>query len=195
MSQMYRFEWRPVNRDDELNSVESYDRDMMNMFLQQHGFDPQNANVFVVDDDHVDDSALLRPFTFGSRKRNGFFRIITTSEIVSGIAEIVADELSDCMTLGPCALRTEIQLFKHINDLIDGLSFIYVLEGTLADDSSTDDYDYRDEYPYYESIAMNKDLSYLFDSLCTESHYSRPVQPITIESYVSIFAKSFLIGY
>lgn len=194
----YRFEWVPLKRyksDERSMCVETYDTELMKLFLQQHGFDHTQAKVTVTDES-AEETQMLRIFTFGSRTPNKrLYKIATTDEIVIGVAETVAEELSQAMQFGVCALRNEIEIFNRISDLINQLRFVYILENQLIDDvySTEDDYaSYEREYPYFETAAMNQDLSYLYESLITESHHSRPIQPITIESYVSIFVRSML---
>ena len=196
---LYVFKWKTINGKNS-NEVFTYDRNDMILFLSQHGFSTEeNNNVTVVMDDVArDDINYLRIYTFGSRKRDRFYRIATTETIMSTIVMDVGAELSDAMTFGACALRGEIEIFHKIDKLIQSLDYVYIMDGYIASMNETDEYYDRyhenNGYPYYEDITKNADDSFLYDSLYNDSVPQKPVQPFTIETYVNIFTDVYIIG-
>lgn len=200
MNPMYMFEYYPLHVIPNMapEVVYTTDRDLMTLFLQQHGFDPNTANVKIIDDEiDEDDPYMLHIWRMGSRKRDRIYNVATTSNIIENVVLSVGLELSEAMTLGAISFRGDIQVFERIGNLISMLDYVYQMDGFAADAGGYDVCDketYSNGYPYYEEIAINHDDSFLYDALISDSHPSKDVQPITIESYVSFFTDRFIIG-
>lgn len=195
MDVLFMFRWKCLRNDDE-HIVASYDKERIKLFLMQHGFDPNIQRIDITTNDGIDESDMLEEYTYGTRKRDHLYKIITTPRIVTTVVNEVGNDLSEAMTLGVCALRGEIEIFDRIAHLIDELDFVYILDGIKAD-TEYDLYDseeYVNGYPYYESFARDRDTSTLFDQLHDESFHKKSVQPITLETYVSIFTLHFYAG-
>ena len=183
-------------------------KDML-LFLTQHGFDPKRAHVKVVE--HTEEYeqkpignkkglSLLNRYIFGSRDDKTLHTVVTTEEILTSILTNVAIDLSGVMTLGACALRGDIQIFAPITDLIEELDPIYVKDTHAADVGCNEEErlerigDWLKEYPNFESYAVNEDDTFLYERLY-DSMYPGKVQMITLESYVSIFTRLYIIGH
>jgi hypothetical protein len=198
MSQLFKFSWHPLHDPDTFMTVFTYDKNMMDLFLQQHGFDIQTANVEIIDDTiSKDDMMYINVFRFGSRKRDMIYNIATTLEIINTVTQAVADELQTCMQFGACALRGEIEIFDRISKLIGELDYVYIMDEIdwTDDNIDTDMYRYQG-YPYYEEIAMDASSDRLYTDLYDDCAVEKIDQiiPFTIESYVSIFTAQLLIG-
>lgn len=209
---VYEFLLYPINATPKTKPTRVWtdDPQYMRVFLAQHGMDPKQAKVKVYDmPDHYDKPVndksgiyKLNKYHFGSRDDKTIHPVITTEEIMYSIATNVAIDLSNVMALGSAALRGDIQIFEHIAKLVSSLDPIYIKDGYAADAGADADYrmerlaDLVSDYPYYESIAMsiNEDDSFLYDSLYN-SISPNVVQLITLESYVSIFTKLYIIGH
>jgi len=182
--------------------VWSENPEMMRMFLIQHGVDPNKARVQMFDMPkqyrapvHNMGIYELNYYLFGSREDKSVHKVVTTEDIMNNIVTNVAIDLSAVMSLGAAALRGDIQIFEHISKLIDQLDFIYIKDGAIADSSSEDErYSCAKDYPYYENEAMTRDDSYLYQRLY-DSIYPNKLQAVTLESYVSIFTRAYIIGY
>lgn len=209
---VYEFLLYPINATSKTvpTRVWTDDPHYMRTFLLQHGVDPQLAKVKVFDIPAYSESPIndktgaykLNKYHFGSRQDKTIHPVITTESIMYSIATNVAIDLSSVMSLGSAALRGDIQIFEHIAKLVSSLDPIYIKDSYVADAGCDADYrlerlaDLVSDYPYYESIAMsiNEDDSFLYDSLY-DSISPNVVQHITLESYVSIFTKLYIIGH
>lgn len=209
---MYEFSWRPINwgpEDDKtgVNArifVQTLDKNMMDLFLIQHGFDPKNADVKITsDDDYSDDDMItLKIFRVGSRKRDKIYQIATTTEIVMEIISTISVELLDTMSFGACALKGEIELFNRVQSLIEKLDYVYIRETNpgFLENMDEDAYAYRypgyPGYPSsYEELSRDDDIDALTESLYNAANWTTDgIQPFTIESYISIFTRDYLLG-
>ena len=200
MSQYFEFSWCPINRPDDRQLVQTDDPELMERFLFQHGFNKDNHNVRVVQDDpeEIDEGCRLKVYTFGSKKRDHMYKIATTEEIMVPIIEDVGDKLASTMTFGACALLGDIEIFSRILELVEELDFVYVMEAQTDFSSMMTDFERQiyttTGYPYYEDIAMDANDEYMRDMLSTESEPQKEHQAITIEAYVRLFTDIFIIG-
>lgn len=197
---IFQFEFYPVNVIPNMKPtmVWSYDKDTMQLFLRQHGFDLNNARVNVVPCiGNINDETMLSIYKFGSRKRDRIYQIATTEEILACVLKRVGFNLSRTLSFGSASLRGDIQIFEHLMKLVTSLNFAYNIDSMAADASDYDTIDreeYINGYPYYESFAINSDDSFVYESLFDETGPTKPYQPVTIESYVSLFTESYIIG-
>lgn len=184
--------------------VYSTSMDDIKIFLNQHSF-PSYCTDFVkvvtLDDVGVSEYNIsqLRHYLFRSNKHPGEnYDIVTSYKFIQEAIEHVGQLLSDSLTFGTPAVRTEIEIFKIINDLVDQLPHATVLDHTLIDGDSGQAYsnDWErylskfakvtniDEYTLQYSV--NTDM--IIESILDDSEMTTyEIQPITLESYVKYF--------
>lgn len=202
---IYEFSWKPFNRPKgDKHYVQTHDKKMMDLFLTQHGFDPNSAGVIVTDDPQYsdDDTITLHMYTFGSQKQDRLYHIATTQELMTVVIAEVTAELMPLMSFGSCALKGEIQLFDRIDKLMSHLDYAYIRE--TSQHNSPEDYDngyYHTVYPNYpidptyEELSRDDEQDALGEFLEIDAKPSDtdPVA-ITIEAYVSYFTQECLLG-
>lgn len=207
---IFYFEIYPINMRPNVKPrvVITHDEMMMRLFLQQHGFDPNTANVAVyrgaaakslMEQYSGDD---LTKFTFGTRDRKRMYPIITTISLVEDVTAEIGKALSLAMSLGPLAARQDVEIFDRVGTLVDSLPYVYVKDLYSIDDSSTDE-DHersRTEIPrYYASGYWDLpgedefDDELLFEELFADIDEGK-TPPINMETYVSWFVKNVVIG-
>lgn len=213
---IYQFSMYPleIRRGTKPTMVWTTEPEMMRTFLKQHGFDPtlSKIQIFKPTEDFNKPirnevmKCMLNRYIFGGRDDKTHQTVVTTEEIMNSVVTNVAIDLSGCMWLGACALRGDIQVFERISNLIDELDPIYVKDLKAADSGNDGEEEGNllnqfdrlaarlSEYPFYESIAMQDDDTYLYERLY-DSVRPDVVQMITLESYVSIFTKLYIIGH
>lgn len=198
MNQYFEFYWH--SGTGERYVVQTDDPELMDRFLFQHGFMQNRDQVYVVHDDpeEIQESFRLVTYTFGSKKRDQMYKIVTCEDIMVPIIEEVGDLLASVMTLGACALLGDIEIFSRILSLVEELDFIYVVENQVDMTDSMTDFEQqiytKSGYPYYEDVAMNADDSYMRDCLYDASVPQKEYQAITVEAYVRLFTDMFIIG-
>lgn len=192
MDPYFYFTWKPINYDDTIedddsqeNVVISYHKEDIQLFLLQHGFDPNTTHIEVHCDEDIFSDYILHPYVFGSRKRDRLYRIMTNKAIMDQVLYRITNELHACMSFGACALRGEIELFDRISKLVNKLEYGSIVEENIdtIGDSPT-------EYP----TTSQEHLELIYNIFDGDTHPSRDVQPFTIESYVSIFTALFITG-
>lgn len=201
---IYEFSWvtfkdaKSGKKDTPKHYVQTADRKLMDLFLHYHGFDVNNANVKIVHDEDDDDNSIsLKMAKFKSRESDKIYEIPTTDDILLYVCSNVACDLLDVMSLGSCALKCEIELFAKIEKLINKLDYVYIRETTC---DYTDEIGYRyPGYPGYprshEEMSRDDDADLLYESLRQAFEYpENGIQPFTLETYVSIFTKEFIMG-
>lgn len=194
MGLYYRFGWipshpssKPAEYDEK--EVVSYCKEDMMLFLMQHGFDTRNPRIEILDDavESVDSDALLHEYTFGSKKRDRMYRIMTTKEIMNSVMYETTGNLTSCMSFGSCALRGDIQIFEKISELINGLEYGGITEENL-------DKPVRDYCPTDVENIESEQTDIIYTILDGDTHPSRDIQPYTIEWYVRIFTEMYILG-
>lgn len=206
---VYGFNMYPLNITVRTKPVYVWTEDpnMMRLFMLQHGIDPKLAHVSMSDMTEeyrrpVQNMGIyeLTMWKFGSRDDKTIHDVVTTQDIMNTIVTNVAIDLSGVMTLGAAALRGDIQIFEHIAKLVESLDFVYIKDALTADAGGCDDdywleakADRAKEYPFYESTAVNQDDSFLYERLY-DTIYPGKIQAVTLESYVNIFTKIYIIG-
>lgn len=204
---VYEFSWVPLNwkanKDQDVNGlvfVQTTDKRLMDLFLLQHGFDPNTKNVKVTDDESYrdDDSISLHLYTFGSKKRDRLYHIATTEDLMNEVISSISYTLADAMSFGTCALHgEEIELFARVQSLVEVLDYVYIREtNPMFQENSVDDcYRYIAHPHRYEELSRDDDIDALCDELYNETKPdpNEPV-PFTIEAYLSVFTREFLLG-
>jgi hypothetical protein len=204
---VYEFSWKPMYQStDDRHYVQTTDKQMMDTFLLQHGFDPATANVIVTNDSQYsdDDSITLHVYTMGSQKQDRLYHIITTQEIMTVIISNIAYELLETMSFGACALKCDIELFDRIEHLIHELDYVYIRETSPSSNANPEDYDneyYRMRYPNYpiypshEEISRDDEEDSLDEFLMVDTKPSNTnAVPFTVEGYIEIFTRECLLG-
>ena len=200
---IYIFKWKALYTNYE-TTVQTSDRNIMNMFLSQHGFDPNTSNVIVKQDadQYSDISTTLQLYKFGSRKRDHIYTIATSEEVIMSVIQKVSFELLETMSLGACALKCDYEIFARIDSLIKELDYVYIRETSLNyQDEIEESYQYRHPgYPYsptYEEVSRDDETDLLSSELYEQSIKDRDqneILPFTIETYVSTFTSEYLLG-
>lgn len=189
-------------------TVYSYSREYMNMFLKQHGFSIENSYVQCIPIEKFDEETelILKPFKFKSNTSDEIFDIITTPQFIYDAIDMTCSELSESLLFGPAALRSDIEIFKMINDLINELPHVYVMENMLIDGDSGEvlNISHHDEimnlYNAHGVCEMSDELyeaiddTFIYESMHCSS-VDEDVQPITIEGYVSYFTSMLVDTY
>lgn len=199
---LYEFQWSPVRSPDIVNYVQTPERETMNLFLLQHGFDPNTTHVKVIDESIDDESIVLNIYKFGSRKRDRSYYIATTEEIVTSVIHYVSEELMNTMSLGACALQCDFEIFDRVDKLIQKLDHVYIRETSLSVvEDMVDYFAYRypgyPGYPTPNEALESEDYDSLVDELYEESvrsYHQDMFMPFTVETYISVFTNKYLLG-
>lgn len=183
---------------DKPYNVYANNMDEMNMFLTQHCFkNVDNTALEIIPKDKCKNrDDVLELFSFKSNHSDDVYRVMTTRNFVDKAMDDTSTDLNYTLLFGEAILRSDIEIFKHIHDLLFDLSHVHVKDVLIADDNCInkcgyikDEIDMRRRYmdsaelPYndYDSRLV---LESLFDSLNNEPG---EIYPITIEAYVSCF--------
>lgn len=171
--------------------------DEMNMFLNQHCFKGVDENAFAIIPKNIcrnKNDMILELYSFKSNHSNDIYHVMTTRFFVDMAMENTATDVNFNLLFGEAILRSDIEIFKHINTLLWKLPHVHVKDVLIADDNMIDDniikesLDIRKEYR-----LINRPWDDLDSQMVIESLYdvmsSDPIEvnPITIEAYVSSF--------
>lgn len=170
----------------------------MKMFIKQHNFNPDIIEHIEAVPEHGQavPGAIIEPYTFKSKYSDSIsYTIYTTEDFVEEAINKVCAELADSLMFGSLAIRTNIELFSLVSDLIGELKFVYVLDHGLVDDETGELYsvDYEKYTKNFDAFTYNQneygyDDSYIYDSLHAASLSNDHISPITLEAYVAYFA-------
>ena len=170
----------------------------MKMFIKQHNFNPDIIEHVEPVPEHAQaaSGSIIEPYTFKSKYSDSpSYTIYTTEDFVEEAINIVCADLAQSLMFGSLAIRTNIELFALVSDLIGELKYVYVLDHGLVDDETGELYstDYEKYTKRFDAFAYNQndygyDDSYIYDSLHAASLSDEHISPITLESYVTYFA-------
>lgn len=199
---IYEFQWSPLRTPNIVHYVQTPERETMNLFLIQHGFNPNTARIKIIDDCIDDESITLNIYKFGSRKRDRAYYIATSEEIIASLIMYVADQLLNSMSFGACALQCDFEVFERVEKLISKLDHVYIRETNPSNADSLDGYfSYRypgyPGYPTLDEALETEDHDTMIDELYEESiksYHPDNFMPFTVESYISVFTNQYLIG-
>lgn len=172
--------------------------DEMKMFLTQHCFkDVDNAAFeFIPKNLCKHNDMILELYSFKSNHSNDVYHVMTTKFFVERALEDTAADINYTLLFGEAILRHDIEIFKHICDLLWNLPCVHVKDVLIADDESINKKQYFGNSvdlvtQYYESFGKPWEdcdsqlvIQSLYDSLSNEPG---EIYPITIEAYVSSF--------
>lgn len=205
---VFEFSWVPINwkpKSDSSRSaiyVQTTDRAVMDLFLKQHGFNKDTANVSVVTDEQYsdDDMITLHVYTMGSKHRDKLYHVVSSAEIMTSVISNISCALLDTMSFGSCALKGEIEIFARVQSLMEKLDYVYIRETQAQYREDVDDYySYRypgyPNYPTYEEVSRDDNEDTLNQDLYDDTIPStvKPV-PFTIEAYLSTFTREYILG-
>lgn len=208
----YQFD---IYRDDfMLTNVCSKDKSIVELFLKQHGF-PEPSKYQIKEKYQEDDKAPtyeLKPYIFKSNMNEEVLTIFTTEEIFELILEQTTDDLITDAIFPMMILYWEhFPIIRCINDLIYRMRYIFV-QNYIEDYEGMDEMDIDYILKYIKVFdGMNTDgyskqpsdqgynsyedfIQYPTESLLTASKMAlinEEPQPITIDSYVYSFIKTF----
>lgn len=175
--------------------------DEMNMFLNQHCFKNVDNSAFEIIPTSMcrnKNDMMLRIYSFKSNHSNDVYRVMTTRSFVDMAAENTASIINCNLLFGEAILRHDIEIFKHINDLLWDLPHVHVKDVLLADDDIINSnnliketIEMRSQYlscidkPWNDYDPMLVAQS-LYDAISDDDDPDE-IYPITIEAYVSNF--------
>ena len=187
--------------DDRYIRVSSTDINMIHKFIDTH-LTPDAVEYIEVYDglyipseitDYLDDNKL-RMYYFRDNSNTHTYAIPSSRSIVEEVATIVSSTLSEHETFGNVIMNKSIPIIKVLSELINDLSFGFVLEEQTCDMSEDDrdeQYQYRvnkcsqenDTYDFDDGVIFNEMEAVLND--ITDDK----IMPFTIKGYVSGFTQ------
>ena len=187
--------------DDRYIRVSSTDINMIHKFIDTH-LTPDAVEYIEVYDglyipseitDYLDDNRL-RMYYFRDNSNTHTYAIPSSRSIVEEVATIVSSTLSEHETFGNVIMNKSIPIIKVLSELINDLSFGFVLEEQTCDMSEDDrdeQYQYRvnkcsqenDTYDFDDGVIFNEMEAVLND--ITDDK----IMPFTIKGYVSGFTQ------
>lgn len=187
--------------DDKFIRVSSFDIDMIYKFIDTH-LTPEAIDYIEVYDglyipseitDYLDDDKL-RMYYFRDNSDKNTYAIPSSKAIVEEVATIVSSTLSEHETFGTVIMNKSIPIVKVLSELINDLTFGFVLEEQTCDMSEDDrdeQYQYRvnkcsqdtDTYDFDDGVIFNEMEAVLSD--ITDDK----IMPFTIKGYVSGFTQ------
>lgn len=195
---VFKFQFTTMNLSTDAQGppyrVYAFNREDMDLFLRQHGFDIRYVHVEFIPINEFDDDEehILKLHKFRSNTSNEVYHIMTTSRFVDDAIDYTCLQLTDHLILGPPIVRNDIEIIKLINELMYSLPYVFILDHTLTDGFGGDVYsgDWEKYIKFYDSEQSleNMDDSYIYESMHNSSVIDK-MQPITIEAYVSHFTQ------
>lgn len=185
---LFKFSFKTVYGSNE--DVFSIDRHNMDLFLVQHMFNPNLADVKLINDDSKYlTSHILQPINFCSNKANKIYRIMTTDSINCTIIHNIAFDISDTLNMGKEIYynNSKVELYDIIKKLINAIPYASLI------------YD-EDNYPAYSSYILDGEKYeesydlFIINQLMSSTN-EKNVMPITLEGYVSGFTDIILNRY
>lgn len=187
--------------DDKHIRVSSTDISMIHKFINTH-LTPEAVDYIEVYDglyipseitDYLDDNKL-RMYYFRDNSNTHTYAIPSSRSIVEEVATIVSSTLSEHETFGNVIMNKSIPIIKVLSELINDLSFGFILEEQTCDMSEDDrdeQYQYRvnkcsqenDTYDFDDGVIFNEMEAVLSD--ITDDK----IMPFTIKGYVSGFTQ------
>lgn len=188
--------------------IYSHTKEDMMLFMQQHGFDIQYADVqYVYDNDSETNSSYttLKLYHFKSNKCDTVYHIMTCEYFIQQALSNVASHISDACVFGQGIFRDDVEIIKLVQDLLDKLPHVEILDyGFIDGDWVVENCMDADIDLSWESIKKCRlfdedgepnyemfDNSSIYDSFVTKG--PDEIQDITIEAYVRSFTE-FLIS-
>lgn len=196
MDKIFKFSFVCVNSIyNNTISVYSPYREYIDIFLNQHTFDVDNAVVECIDySKQIDSNQMLSPFKFKSNILPEIYTIISTNEIIETCILDISHELNNKLYFGQSFRYyvDKIELFNVISDLVNQISFAKLVE-------SLDSYDigyYNFNEAYYDSLDSyinNPNEAELFRKV--SANYKTDILNITLEGYVTAFTSIIISRY
>lgn len=204
---IYEFVFISLSSEGMKHRVYSTDKNMIDLFAKQHGFDVNNIQVnilprYCMDDNAINDDCFLKIFQFKSNSSDQIYHVASSDQILRRIIDNVAQDLTNTLTFGPLILRNDVEFINLITELVSTLSCGYIMDFLIVDDNWTEENRWkfiensREGFAdsYYEGIINFSESERVFDILHDKSIESLP-QPITIEAYVRNFTELLIDKY
>ena len=205
---MYRIRFAPFltkpssNENKELNCIRVYhdDLDMINMFLQQHGFDKTQTKIESIPQAYGErdfNSNYLKYFNLKSNEDNKVHSIVTSDNLYDLAIDYVINELNQYLLFGDVIIRDDIQIINIIKDLLLNIPFTNIIDYELIDrdliDTNSaynryygDDDEYINEFHDANMSTCNIANNITGDQLLAAASKDG-VSAITLEAYVKSF--------
>ncbi len=186
--------------------------DDLKLFISQHGFrDVPPESIKVIKRSSMgkyDGSHLLEPYKFRSNSSKELFTVMTCWRFVEDAISQLATDLSQVMLFGESIVRRDIEIFKLIGDLVNGLEQGNIIDFVLCDYCPDDEHDddviksndllYQLQKNYLNQIGRPTEDTgsrLIYENLCDAVVYDdegEDVLPITVECYISNFTEMMM---
>jgi len=185
--------------DDKFIRVSSFDIDMIYKFINTH-LTPEAVDYIEVYDglyipseitDYLDDDKL-RMYYFRDNSDKNTYAIPSSRAIVEEVATIVSSTLSEHETFGNVIMNKSIPIIKVLSELINDLTFGFVLEEQTCDMSEDD----RDEqYQYRVNKCIQENDTYDFDDGVIFNEMEAVLNDITDDKIMPFTIKGYVSGF
>lgn len=200
---LFRFRFKSPGMSDNMSYfVLTDDIEKMKLFLKQHNFNPELANIdcVMLKDHEGDGEFMLEPFIIKSNYSPKEYTIMSNEHMIYECANEVASIMSSSLVFGPSIIRDDLPIMKVISELVNELDHTYILDHTTCDEagkpySSAYEQFTKVGYPaveYANRLSLKDDPagyddSALYESISASVGKGYPL-PFTLEMYVSYFA-------
>lgn len=191
--------------------------DDLKLFTSQHGFTnvPPESITLVKKGSNgkYDGSHVLEPYKFKSNSSDELLTVMTCWDFVEEAISNVAAELNQYMLFGEAIVRRDVEIFKVIGDIINGLDHGMVVDFLLCDYCPDDEYAddimkancvlYQLQKDYKKHVGRPTDdgnICLTYEGLCDaivedDDDPNKGVLPITIECYISNFTEKMMDAF
>ena len=184
--------------------VWSDEKELIDLFIKQHGFDLSNIKQYVIPPGSIKDNKLIETDTMlivahmKSNKDSTIHSVITTDELLDEITRMLADDMIDNMMFGETVIRQDIKFVSDIIDIIESMNYASVCDWELIADDLVDRY-YDESYYDEDDSRIRKecllpppgDTSFVYDNLFHDRS-NNTILPFTLEAYVHYFVQNII---
>lgn len=201
---MYRIRYRPYCDDIDTETslschrVYSVDKAMVELFIKQHNFDPNETTIETLPDGFDGDDLethMLEWYTVYSNRDHQYHKIVTISMYVYEAVEEVVKCLGDYLIFGETIFRRDIPFIDKVNRYLDEIPYVFAFDYDLLDGCPSSDTSYfvvkKDLEAFSKAIDEEYDTSSiddLYNRFMFKVVPGKPL-PITLEAYVRYFVK------
>lgn len=191
--------------------VVAEDKEIIQMFLCQHGFHENAVYQIMYDDNNCEIKQSLKLYKFGSNNSKEVYNVFTTTEILENVLDFVVPDIEESLVFNHDLIfeYESHDIIRVINESIYNLRFAnirnYILDDEEMDErdieyeakfikvfTSMNEFDYSckpdlnynrtDDFNSYLDEALKHDINKIKDD---------DLMPITIESYISGFIHAY----
>lgn len=218
MSDYYlKFEFSSIhNTSKNMNyCVYAENKDDLKLFMTQHGFsNVPNESVTLVEKGKHEGDHVLEPYKFRSNSSNELFTVMTCWKFVEDAIAKLSRDLSETMLFGEAIVRRDIEIFKVIGDVINGLDQGRIIDFLLCDYTPSENdfgderiknsielYQLQKEYMrHIDHPSEDNPEMLIYSDLCDamvdeDGDPDKGVLPITIECYINNFTEMMMDAF